>query len=412
MALGDAYQDSTDSALNVMASLPPEADKPANKWSAWTAPFRGVAGAIAETAGNVLDTAAAFGQVAASAGGVTPGFDPDADRRHQESVEAMEKIKSDGIDWRTEASRPSYEFSRDLRPDPLTAGTAENLVYGLSKGLTKAVGSVAALGPAVGAVAFGAGEGVTAAEDLAAQGVDPVTRAKVGAVTAAMNTIGVALPVAGQTLTQTAGLVIVGGPGSFMAQQAATQSILRGANYGAIAEQYDPFDPVGLALATLLPAGFAAYAKRGGFAQKPMADGQPIPDTAPAEIAATPEAMDAAMVQNLTAARDLHGAVSELEAIARADIPPADLPVRVDLPEVAEAAPAAPDFAARIDQLLTESPDLVSRLDDAGQPVRLADDIAELRRVAQEGTDTEFGALDAPLLQVAAECALSFGGVA
>jgi hypothetical protein len=51
-------------------------------------------------------------------------------------------------------------------------------------------------------------------------------------------------------------------------------------------------------------------------------------------------------------------------------------------------------------------------MDDAGQPVRLADELAAVRKAAQEGTETEFGALDAPLLKVAAECALATGTAA
>ena len=46
------------------------------------------------------------------------------------------------------------------------------------------------------------------------------------------------------------------------------------------------------------------------------------------------------------------------------------------------------------------------------QAVSLADELAAIRKAAQEGTDTDFGALDAPLLKVAAECALSIGTAA
>ena len=69
-------------------------------------------------------------------------------------------------------------------------------------------------------------------------------------------------------------------------------------------------------------------------------------------------------------------------------------------------------YAARVDALAKEQPDLIARLDDAGQPVKLADELAAIKKQAQEGTDTDFGALDAPLLKVAAECALSIGTAA
>lgn len=622
MGILDAYQESTDRALLVMDSRPMEADKPAPKRSAWSAPFRAVVAGAAEVAGNVMDTAGAFGQVSAAVGGVTPGFDPSYSKNkptlstlitgvygdstaRQQSLEAMETLKTEGINWRTDEAQQAYKFGADLRPDPLTAGTAENLVFGLTKGLTKAIGAAVTLGPVGGAAAFGTSEGLTAAEDLATQGVDQATRTKVGAVTGIMSAAGVLMPVAGKTLAQTAGLVLAGGPASFMAQQQAIRSILENADYGEIAKQYDPIDPVGLTMAFGLPAGFAYYAKRGGFGAKPLpkADVHRMADGAPATqetaIQATPEAIDAAMVQNLTLARDVHqdtpaqkfaaemwrgsvtenqnfqawfdgskatdgdgkpvvvyhGTAAEFDSFDRAKSGSAIdsgklgegfyfsqsprwassyaenaakvsdgganvLPVYLSLknPVVLEgagnvweklraissewglssspvidettmrpnpewskaftaeaerrgfdgvvlplkfgeteyvafredqiksaignsgkfdknspsltdqavkesltdqpkaASPSSPEitpdaYRARVDALLTEQPDLIARLDDAGQPVKLSDELAAIEKQAQEGTDTEFGALDAPLLKVAAECALSFGGM-
>ena len=486
MGILDAYQDSTDTALRVMATQPLTPEPVTPKHSTWSAPFRAVAAGAAEVAGNVMDTAGAFGQVSAAAGGLTPGFDPDAAKNRNATVEAFDKLKTDGINWRTDEAQQAYKFGADLRPDPLTAGTAENIVFGLTKGLTKAIGAAATLGPVGGAAAFGVSEGLTTAEDLANQGVDQQTRSKVGAVTGAMSAAGVVLPVAGKTLAQTAGLVLVGGPASFMAQQQATRSILENANYGEIAKQYDPLDPVGLTVATLLPAGFAAYAKRGGFAQH-------------AGPTATPEAVDAAMVQNLTVARDDHSSsinriwlkpiddsfiddpfnvdpnsraytIGTVQAIDEAinlvgekrfselalprsekqatDTLYFDQAQRVEMvgrkivdfyeknppPKFDEAPPTAPlpavkdslttqtdaakpatqdiapdAYAARVEALTKDQPDLIARLDEAGQPVKLADELAAIKKQAQEGTDTEFGALDAPLLKTAIECALSLG---
>lgn len=424
MGLLDSYQESTDTALNVMASRPLEADPPKPKHSAWTTPFRAVAAGAAEVAGNLGDVGSAYAKNVP-----TPMFgqaDPAS------LIDAAKDFERDTgpEQFRNQVSQDIYQFGRDLRPDPLTAGTAENLVFGLTKGLTKAIGAAATLGPVGGAAAFGASEGMTAAEDLAEQGVDQTTRAKVGAVTGAMNAAGVLLPVAGKTLAQTVGLVIAGGPASFVAQQAATREILRSADYGAIAEQYDPLDPVGLAVATLVPAGFAAYAKRGGFAKsgtkQPFAESGGAESGTPADIssiAATPEAMDAAMVQNLTVARDAHQAVmpDQLPAMFGADEAQATAP----LPTVKDSLTVQPDtgipasesnqdvtpdaYRARVDTILKDQPDLVARLDESGQPVKLSDELAQIRKLAQEGTDTDFGALDAPLLKVAAECALSIG---
>ena len=396
MGLLDAYEESASTALRVMDARPVEPEKPKPKHSAWSTPFRAVAAAGAEVLGNVVDTAAAAGQVAASVGGITPGFDGQQNR--QQSVEAMDTLKTEGINWRTDEGQQAYKFGADLRPDPLTAGTAENLVFSLTKGLTKAVGAAATLGPVAGAAAFGGSEGMTASEDLATQSVDLQTRAKVGFVTAGFNAAGVALPVAGQTLKQTAALVALGGPASFMAQQQATRSILENADYGEIAKQYDPLDPTGLIVSTLVPAGFAAYAKRGGF-------GKP---------AVPQEAVDAAMVQNLTAVRDLHEEISP-GAKPMADFEPPkpsqpDPTVKDSLTVQPVAEVQTPDaYASRVDSLLKDQPDIVARLDDSGKPVKLADELDAIKKQAQEGTDTDFGALDAPLLKVAAECALAIG---
>ena len=118
-----------------------------------------------------------------------------------------------------------------------------------------------------GAVLTGADEGMTVADDLKQQGVDLGTRTAVGAVVGVATGLGVALPVAGKTLAQTAGLVVAGGPVSFMAQQQAVRSILQAQDYSKLAEQYDPLDPVGLAVSTLIPAGFGAWGVRSARAR-------------------------------------------------------------------------------------------------------------------------------------------------
>lgn len=66
--------------------------------------------------------------------------------------------------------------------------------------------------------------------------------------------------------------------------------------------------------------------------------------------------------------------------------------------------------AARVADLEATAPGMVVRIAEDGKPVTLADDLAEVRRLAAEGSDTTLGALDADLLRVAVECALSTGG--
>src|SRR6185295_8978812 len=119
-----------------------------------------------------------------------------------------------------------------------------------------------AAGPAGGAVMLAGDEGLTVADDLKEKGVDLATRTKVAAVAGVAAGAGVAMPLAGPSIKATLGLYALGGPGAFVAQQAATREILNQANYRDLAVQYDPLDPTGLALSSLIPAPFAALGVR------------------------------------------------------------------------------------------------------------------------------------------------------
>lgn len=409
-----AYQDSTDQALDVMGSRPLEAETPKPKHSGWTTIPRAVGAAAAEIGGNLADIAGAYGQTAAIqyAGNPLVG-----EKAQQQARDAYDRLTTEGIDWRSPASKPAYEFSRDMRPDPLTAGKAEEIVFGLTKGLTKAIGAGVLLGPAGGAVTFGVSEGMVASEDLAEQGVDKSTRAKVGTVTGALTAAMVGVPVVGKNLAQTGGLVLVGGPAAFMAQQQASRTILENADYAEIAMQFDPLDPVGLTVSTLVPAGFAGWAMRGSMRAKPVTGETPGAVIETAQPKPTPEQIDAVMVQNLTAAGDAREVIDPafIKAIDEA-VPPEVAPEPAPAPAPIEAVPPidAPakadtpqDQAAPTEAVKTEAPDIPVEVTEDGAHISAAKKLEDARRLAQEGTDTELGALDAPLLKVAAECFLS-----
>lgn len=228
------------------------------------------------------------------------------------------------------------DYARSLRPDPATAGTAEQVLFGLSKGLTKAVTAVATMGPAAGAVAFGGSEAASTYTDLRHEGVDSGTAGQAAAVSGVLNAAGVLLPMAGPTLKATAALYLAGGPGGYMAQQALTREVLSRAGYDDIGKKYDPLDPVGLALSALIPLPFAAH---GALRNVRAAKGGAMPDAAPvaepaaaakAQEAAPHEAVDAAMVHNLTLLRDAHEAT-----------PPAKMAAEVARPVVTDPMPAA-----------------------------------------------------------------------
>lgn len=147
-----------------------------------------------------------------------------------------------------------------LTPDPRVSGAASQLVFGFGKVAGKAIGYSMAGGNLAGAALFGLDEGVNETMRLEDKGADTGTAAKAGAVHGVVSGVSALLPVAGKTKLQTAGIVVAGGPASYVAEQATIKEILRSAQYDRIAEEYRPFDPVGLAVSTAAPAVFGTVA--------------------------------------------------------------------------------------------------------------------------------------------------------
>ena len=352
--LDDLFQDQTDAVLDDMVSRPPPVRPAAKKGSVWstlTAVPRAVATAAAETGAAVAEVVKGYGQVSAATDpmiGVMATRDT-RDKLVQGQEQARRDMLERGVEVNSQASDSLRAAARYWMPDPQTAGVAEQTVFGLVRFGAKAVAAAGA-GPAAGPVLLGTDEGLAAAEGLRDQGVDLGTRTKVGAVAGATAGASVVLPVAAPgSLAKTVGLWAVGGPGGFMAQQQATRSILERAGYDDLAASYDPLDPVGLAVSSLIPAGFAAWAMRGARAgraapKEPAAAGveavaerspaerapaEPVAESAPAAEPprATLDEVDAARVellqQHVEATRpaapdDVRAAQQHTEALGRA----------------------------------------------------------------------------------------------
>lgn len=281
MAIEDLFQAGTNKVLDDRVARPlptPIAQRSfgANLWGIASAAPKGVGAGANESAGFFSDILGIYGEMQA---GYAHQLDPSlmfdqkaAKAAFDEGAGARERVAS-GAAFSTDMGTAFRATARSFAPDPQSAGRAEQMLFGLTRFATKAVGYSLAGSPVPGAVLTGVDEGMTEADRLKAQGVDIQTRTNVGAVAGAVAGVSVALPMAGKTVAGTAGLVAAGGPGGFIAQQAATKSILENAGYGQMANQYDPFDPVGLAISTLVPAGFGAFAMRGARATpKPVAD--------------------------------------------------------------------------------------------------------------------------------------------
>lgn len=338
--------------VDALAKLPPEPAKPAER-SAWGWVPRITKAAVAGVAGSVADVV----KGAAAADALTLGADPrargafTAEQLQAGQVEGQRQI--DTGEAMTSTLGDSFrQVQRDARPDPVTAGTAERLVFGVAEPMLKLIGSGMTLGP-FGLAGASAEIGLQQSDDLRQQGVDLPTRTAVGALTAGVTAASVALPMVGQTLKSTAGLYVAGGPGGFIAQQAATSAILERAGYAKIAEQFDPLDPLGLAMSALIPLPFAAYGARNVVRARNAAKAGDVPPVAPVapEAPTVPrEAVDAAMVHNLTLQRQAQTAVQErVRTLGPAEVLRAEVETRVaDLQgQRAELLPDAGALAGR-----------------------------------------------------------------
>lgn len=349
MSLLDLHADDLTGAARNTAYIPP-APKPAegpkfNGWKATTATLRGARAGAQESVGFWSDVVGAFGQVVGASPEILGAVDLSPEQRRQADEQRV-KLLTEGIDYSSEAGDLFREAARSSAPDPQTAHVAENLLYQFPRFATKAVGYGATTGPVVGSILTGADEAMAASDELKRQGVDLSTRTQAAAVQGVGAGLSVALPMAGKTVAQTVGLIAAGGPGTFIAQQAATREILRAADYSKIAEQYDPLDPVGLAVATLVPAGFGAYglrryklqAKADAAATAAAAEREFIAGPLPSErtpvaqavdaYRPTPEQFDAALVAHQQEVRDAHamtpredfaGFARHEEALAKAE---------------------------------------------------------------------------------------------
>ena len=267
--LDSMMQDSIDQTLDDRQQRPVIEPRPQSGFSVWNtikAPVVGAAAGGVEAGGFGADVLGAFGQVQAGYGAMADPsllLSPDEMQKRRDAGEEARQQVASGEAFSTELGTGLRTTARGMMPDPATSNVVEQTLFQLGRFGGKAVGYAAAAGPFAGAAILAGDEAMAEADRLKAEGVDILTRTQVGAVAGAAAGLGVALPVAGTTIARTAALVVAGGPGAYIAQQAASRAILENADYAKISEQYDPFDPVGLAVSTLVPAGFGAWAARG-----------------------------------------------------------------------------------------------------------------------------------------------------
>lgn len=399
MAIGDAFP--SDAALQDLIARPQAPKAQAPKFSTWgmitAAPGGAVAGlsevaaSAAEFAGGMAQNvpssiSGAFGRLPVMSGiqaAIQTGADLTRPRQGQ---------------FQNEVGTSLRNVAKDYMPDPITAHAAEQVVADLFRVGTKAIGAAVTAGPLAGAAIAGAEEGFTTAEKLAGQGVDIATRTKVGLMTGAIQAAGFAMPIAGQTVGQTAGLVALGGPLSFITQQEATRRILESADYSKLADTYDPLDPVGLALSTLIPAGFGALAMRGaraGLKGEPPKGG---PDQETIDAARTALVAENVKTTNPVPVTDFVGTARHEQAYAKA----IDQMATGERVEVADIAPASERMAAELEPRLNE---IATALDEMAPAVKALEPLpealptAELRQSAIPVDDPQLDAVATRLEQ-------------
>lgn len=313
-------------ALTALGKLPPSKLKPVEpeaKGSTWGGVLKAVGGAVPAAAAEVGAAVVKLGTAAPEGSSASGG------RTEQIGQEVERSLRN---------------VAESYAPDPETAGKAEQIIFGLTRGVGKAVGYGLTTGPAAPFL-FGVDEGLTEREKLIRQGVDEATAGKVGAVTGLVNTAGFAIPVAGSTVARTMGLAALSGPASFVAQQSASQSILANADYDAIAQTYDPTDAWGLGL-SMVPFGFGAWAMRGR-----MRGAKP----------AEPKATDVVPMEQGARAEE---PPIQVEPVATSGVSP-DIPARS--PDV---VPASPDVPARVMPQEYVDAAMVQNLTDFAEGVR------------------------------------------
>lgn len=305
MDINDPYASDTLSAISDANARPrPAPPAPTPNWfmrddnpvgTAGAAIGKGVASGLTATGGFWSDIVGAFGDVQAGYGAqADPALlvDPEARRKFAEqSADAAARVQS-GDAFSSQIGSRLYGIAAGFAPDPMTSNIVDRTLYGFTNVGVRALGYSLAGGPAIGATLTAADVGSEASQRLKEQGVDIGTRTAVGAVEGAGAGLGVVAPVAGNTLLKTAALVAGAGPGAYVAQTAATKAILENAGYDKIANQYDPFDPVGLAVSTAVPAFFGGLHMRSAARAPAAAPGtpaaRPLTDMSASELKAVP----------------------------------------------------------------------------------------------------------------------------
>lgn len=346
----------------------------------------GTGGAVAgplQAGAAWADVLKGYGDVTAAGGASSGGgmFALPSDDEAKQNAAARDKLMAQGLDLNSATGAALRTRAKAFMPDPQTTGKAGVLLAGVTDFAAQAVPAAAA-GPA-GLVSLATERGVQKAQDLQEQGVDVNTRTAAGIASGTLDAASMLLPMTGPTRLIAAGKGAVGGAAIAVVQTEAEKLILQQGGYDKLASTYDPFDPVSIALSSLVPAAFGAlHAPAGAAKPAGAARAEPVHadvTLSPAEQAHS-DAMEAstldtdiASLQHEIAGQHDEGAKQVLQTeLARLQKQKAGGPARLD-PDV-EAAARVTQAAQALDRSrLTPDDDIVGH-DQHQQAVETAAD--------------------------------------
>jgi hypothetical protein len=182
-------------------------------------------------------------------------------------------------DW----AQDNIQRAKSFEPDPLTTGTAAQIIYGVGRDLSKLAMAVpvgagvsfATGNPIAGTLAtaslFGANLSESESQKLQSQGVDEETADRAGRVQGVMGAVGVLIP--GGIGARRAVNAAYGAGVNLLTnanEMAAVNMILKEANYDDVAEQYDWSDPTNAAVSAIFGGVTGAVTGRSSRQVRPI----------------------------------------------------------------------------------------------------------------------------------------------
>lgn len=280
----ELFPDARSVSLGQILQRPADPATPPGVW-------RGFGSAVADALPYAANTSASAWSAVMEAYGHAAAYRdaPTNAMVNSDTAPATDALQAQTIDQmgNSETARAFREQARRYAPDPASVGIAGQVVHGLVSGMAKMT-TYAAAGPA-GPALFGLDTGINRAQELTDQGVDEGTAAAAGLVSGAAGAATMIVPPAmGATRLQSAAIGGVVAPAMTVAEVGGIRVILEHADYEKIAAQYQPFDPVNLAVSALTGAAFGGIFHRGRAGERTI----------------TPDEHAAALVMNEARTRD------------------------------------------------------------------------------------------------------------